>query len=249
MAERTLWQEMISEFMKWQSSDEKHNALYRKIREGKATYVDAQDYSKCIAKEWSHLLQKHVGVGADLRGKTNDEVIQAIEMSLKRCYQNSSYYSSKVQEILNESVNIKIKAVEGKVDPTRISNLLEKLKAGEDVSETMLVTLENQWLIEEPVVENISRSAVTDTIEANARLHTDAGLVSYIERKQGPGGCCDWCASVSGRYVYGEQPDDFFKVHKHCNCVITYMPSRGKWQKITYSTNKKGVRSKNTVEL
>lgn len=249
MAEKTLWQKMFSEFNHWQKDDEKYKFFSTKVREGVANYEDAQEYSKYVAKEWSHLLQKYIGVESDLKGKTNDEIVDAIEMALKRCYQNSSYYSSKVQEILNNAVKINIKPVEGKIDPTRISNLIEKLKAGEDIENEMLITLENQWLIEEPVIENISRSAVTDTIEANARLHTEAGLVSYIERKQGPGGCCEWCSSVAGRYVYGEQPSDFFKVHKHCNCVITYMPSRGKWQQITYSTNDKGVRSKDTINL
>jgi hypothetical protein len=250
MAEKTTYQKMLSEFMKWQKSNEKEYAdLWDLINTKKATYKDAQRYSKVVADKWSQLLMKYFGVDADVQGLTTEDMAKDIEDALRRCYANSSYYASKVQEIINDSVNINVKAVEGKIDKGRVDNLIEKLRSGEDVTEDILITAKNLWLIEEGVVENISMSAVTDTLEANVKLHTDAGLTSYIERKQGRGGCCDWCASVSGRFVYGEQPDDFFKIHKHCNCVINYMPSRKRWQRITYSTDARGNRSKNTQDL
>jgi hypothetical protein len=241
---------MLSEFGKWQKSNNtEYSALWELVRAGKATYEDAQKYSRVVAGKWSELLKKYFGIDADIQGLTTDDIARDIENALNQCYRNSSYYASKVQEIINDSVKININAVEGKIDKSRISNLIEKLKAGEDVTEEVLLTADTMWLIDKPVVENIAMSAVTDTIQANARLHTDAGLVPYIERKQGAGGCCKWCASVAGRFVYGEQPDDFFKIHKHCNCVITYMPSRDRWQRITYTTNSKGKISKKTMDL
>ena len=250
MADVTAYQKMLSEFMKWQKSNEKEYVdLWELINTKKATYKDAQRYSKVVADKWSQLLQKYLGVDADIKGLTPKEIEKCIENVLRRCYANSSYYSSKVQEVINDSVNINVKAVEGTIDKSRIDNLIEKLRNGEDIANDVLITTENMWLIEEGVVENISMSAVTDTIEANAKLHTDAGLTSYIERKQGSGGCCDWCSSVAGRFVYGEQPRDFFKIHKHCNCVINYMPSRQRWQKITYSTDAQGNRRKNTQDM
>lgn len=248
MAEKTLWQKMISEFNTWESSNSTIRSFWKKIEAEKADYEDAQEFAKIIAGKWSDLLKKYVGAEVDISNIPNSEVLEAIERTMERSYKGSSYYASKVQELINKSVKINIKAVEGQIEQSRIENLLTKLRAGDDVTD-ILITTENEWLIEEHVVENISRSAVTDTIEANAKLHTEAGLVSYIERRQGTGGCCEWCASVAGRYVYGEQPKDFFKVHKHCNCVITYMPSRSKWKEITYKTNSKGNRSKITTEL
>lgn len=250
MDDKTVYQKMLSEFMKWQkSNDEEYADLWELINTKKATYKDAQRYSKVVADKWSQLLMKYFGVDADVKGLAPKDIEECIENALKRCYANSSYYSSKVQEVINDSVNINVKAVEGKIDKSRIDNLIEKLRNGEDIANDVLITAENLWLIEEGVVENISMSAVTDTLEANAKLHTDAGLTSYIERKQGSGGCCDWCSSVSGRFVYGEQPRDFFKIHKHCNCVINYMPSRQRWQKITYSTDAQGNRRKNTQDM
>lgn len=249
MADLTIYQKMLSEFMKWQdSNDDEYVRLWDLINSKKAAYKDAQKYSKLVADKWSQLLNKYFGIDADTSGLNDVDILADVENALKQCYRNASYYASKVQAVINDSVNINIKPVEGKIDKDRISNLIEKLKEGKDISED-LITDANIWLIEEGVVENISMSAVTDTIKANAKLHTDAGLVSYIERKQGRGGCCKWCASVSGRYVYGEQPSDFFKIHKYCNCSITYMPSRQRWQKITYSTDESGKRSKSTKEM
>jgi hypothetical protein len=246
----TAYQKMLSEFGKWQKNNNtEYSDLWELVNAGKATYEDAQKYSRVVAGKWSELLKKYFGIDADIQGLTADDMARDIETALKQCYRHSSYYASKVQEIINDSVGINIKAVEGQIDKSRIENLIEKLRAGEDVTNELLITADNVWLIEDGVVENISMSAVTDTIRANAKLHTDAGLTSYIERKQGPGGCCKWCNSVAGRYVYGEQPDDFFKIHKHCNCVITYMPSRQRWQRITYSTDSSGKRHKNTRDM
>lgn len=250
MSERTLYQMMLSDFMKWQSkerdSDSKYANLWKKVYSGDVTYPDAQEYSKIIADKWSELLKNYCGADS---GLTSDELATQVSKALEQCYRGASYYSQKCQEVINQSVGLNIKAVEGKLDKNRILHLIEKLKNGENVTDDILITPETEWLIDKPVVENISMSAVTDTIQENARIHTDAGLYSYIERKQGAGGCCDWCRSVAGRYIYGEQPYDFFKIHKHCNCQITYMPSRKRWQNITFTTNSKGKIQKNIEDL
>lgn len=248
MDSKTVYQKMLSDFMHWQKNNDTYSKLWNKVRNGKASYSDAQDYSKLVAGKWGELLKEYFGAGVDVGGMSADDVAKDIGSALNYCYKITGYYTSKVQEVINDSVNININAVEGKIDKSRIRNLLRKLQEGKDISQDILVTADNMWLIDVPVVENIAMSAVTDTLIANAKLHTDAGLTSYIERKQGVGGCCKWCASVAGRYVYGEQPDDFFQVHKHCNCIITYMPSRQRWQKITYTTEN-GKRRKITEEL
>jgi hypothetical protein len=253
MSERTLYQVMLSDFMKWQNSERDANGKYAKLwskaNSGKATYPEAQEYSRLIAGKWSELLKKYCGIDSGVKGMTSDQLATDIKKALEQCYRDSSYYSSKVQAGINQSIGLNIKAVEGKLDKQRILHLIEKLKSGESVTADILITTESVWMVDKPVVENISMAAVTDTIQENARLHTDAGLYSYIERKQGAGGCCEWCASVSGRYIYGEQPYDFFKIHKHCNCQITYMPSRKRWQNITFTTDSKGKIRKNIEDV
>ena len=249
MDEKTVYQKMLGEFTKWQESSREHSELWKLVNDGKADYRSALKYSKFVAGKWSELLKKYFGPTANIGNITSDEIAEYIENAIRQCYKNSSYYASRVQEVINDAVNINIKAIEGKIDSDRVAHLIEKLRSGEDVTKYLLITEQTEWLIDQAVIENISLSAVTDTIQANAKLHTDAGLISYIERKQGPGGCCDWCSSVSGRFVYGEQPHDFFKIHKHCNCTITYMPSRQRWKKITYNTNSKGKISKNITDL
>lgn len=237
MTDNSVWNAMLEEFNSWQKNDKTTQVFEQMLENGKATYTHAEAYSKHVAKKWSDLLKKRVG--GDIAQTLEKETADAIEEALTQCYWNSSNYSTSVQEIINQTADLNIKAINGKLDKTRISHLLKKLADGEDT----------QWLLEEPVVENISRSAVTDTIIANAELHKSAGLIPYVERKIGSGGCCEWCQSMAGKYVLGEEPRDFWKIHKHCNCSITYMPSRGRHEKITYETDKSGKRTKNTVAL
>ena len=213
--------ELLNEFKTWVVSDSKCQVLWSKVNNDRASYKDAENYSARVAKWWSDNLVKHYG-DADY-----SEVVKDISQSLKKAYSESAYYAKNVQGNINAKAKIGMKALEPHIDDTRITSLLEKL-----------TTEDAKWLLDSDVVKNIARSAVTDTIQANARIQSEADLYSYIERDTGAG-CCDWCESVAGRYLYGEQPDDFFRVHKDCTCSITYMPSKERWQKITYGSNRK----------
>ncbi|CZT38724.1 hypothetical protein SA111_00606 [Streptococcus agalactiae] len=44
------------------------------------------------------------------------------------------------------------------------------------------------------------------------------------------GKCCDWCDRLAGKYIYHEEPKDFTRGIKHCQCVIDYHPKNGKRQ-------------------
>lgn len=221
---------LIDNFKEWQSSNKQCQKMWEKVEQGISDYKDAEEYSKITAKWWSQNL-KEIFPEKDYI-KYSDEIAK----SLQKAYSQSAYYAKNVQGVINKNAQIGMKAIEPRIEEGRISTLLEKL-----------VTDEADWLLDNDVVTNISRSAVTDTIKANANAQSKAGLYAYIERDAG-NGCCEWCSSVSGRYIYGEQPDDFFRVHKDCTCSITYKPSKQKWQKITYSYNNGRIR-KNTTNL
>ena len=66
MADLTIYQKMLSEFMKWQdSSDDEYVRLWDLINSKKAVYKDAQKYSKLVADKWSQLLNKYFGIDAE----------------------------------------------------------------------------------------------------------------------------------------------------------------------------------------
>lgn len=220
------YDEMYADFKEWKSKDSICTELWNKIENGISTFEDAERYSKRIAQKWSEMLQESYGEGA------YEDIIADVEQSLKKAYSNSAYYAKNVMQNENELNGIGIKALEPKLDEDRLRNFIETLEGG------------RESLLDVSAIGNVTRLAVTDTIEYNARVHNDIGLYSYIIRDAGKG-CCDWCNKMAGTYEYGEQPPDFFKVHSGCICSITYKPSKKPIQKIKYVTNN-GIISKVT---
>ena len=70
-----------------------------------------------------------------------------------------------------------------------------------------------------PVV-NTAMSMHDDYIRVNAKLRNDLGLKPILQRFGT--GCCSWCSAVAGKWRFGEQPDDVFRRHDNCDCVIIY---------------------------
>lgn len=67
----------------------------------------------------------------------------------------------------------------------------------------------------------IAKSFHDDYMKKNAQFRNDAGLKCRIVRET-DGNCCAWCSSLAGRYVYGEHPDDIFRRHDNCGCIVTF---------------------------
>lgn len=222
------YDDLLANFKEWIVNDPQAQALWKKATEKRANYYDATRYAEHIGAKWSRLLSQY----------TDDyiEHLDDIEKSLLKAYSESAYYTKNVQTALNENAGIGMKALEPHINDNRVVNLIDKL-----------ATDNASWLLDSDVISNLSRSAVSDTVQANARIQAKAGLPSYIERDTGAG-CCEWCESIAGRYEYGKQPSNFFAVHKDCTCTITFMPTKSKWQKITYGNNS-GRTTKVTTDL
>lgn len=221
----------LAEFKEYVSTDAKCQSLWAKVKKGAASYRDAENYSARIGKWWSKELSQYYS------GKSLEDAVAEIEKSLHKAYSDSAYYAKNVQTIVNSKARIGMKAVEPAIDESRILHLLEKLETEP----------ESDWLIGEQAIENITRSAVTDTIRTNARVQSNAGLHAYIKRDSASG-CCAWCDSIAGTYEFGDEPDDFWRVHKDCSCSFEYKPSRTRAvEHIRYITNANGTMTKETT--
>lgn len=226
------YDKMLAEFNAWQDKDKRVQALWKKVNDKTATYTDAKRYADLCGAEWSRILNRY----CDNSAEAND-LLAEIKKVLQKDYSQSAYYSKNVQKIVNDKAKIGMKVLEPRIDESRIDHLIMRLKEGAEEGE--VITDATKFLIGAAVLQNIATSAVSDTVQANARIQSEAGLYSYVERDGHD--CCEWCASMSGRYIYGEQPDGFFSVHKECTCTITFMPSKTKWQKITYKGGRKNT--------
>lgn len=219
------------------SADSVLKDLQKLIDGGRADYATMQTF----AERYGGILASKFGVCFDgYEFITLDEANSLVSPTLRNAYQMITGNAAIVQHQLNKNAGIGMNAVIPDVDEFRIENLINKL-TGAPLKDT-------DFLLGKDAMENYARSAVTDSIKVNAAVQKSAGLKSYIERDPGFG-CCDWCNEVAGRYEYGDQPKDFFKVHKSCTCRILFMPSKRNWQKITYQKDVNGKLRKITEDI
>lgn len=77
-------------------------------------------------------------------------------------------------------------------------------------------------------------------VEANVRFRSELGMKAVIIRRQ-LGNCCDWCARLAGIYDPYNAPDDIYKRHENCRCLVTYKSQDGYqnvWNKKIFQTQK-----------
>lgn len=73
---------------------------------------------------------------------------------------------------------------------------------------------------------NIIAAMHDGNVRANAEFRDRAGLQSSAIR-EGGAKCCEWCASVSGKYPASDTPQGFWGRHDNCKCSILYETRKG----------------------
>lgn len=104
-------------------------------------------------------------------------------------------------------------------------------------------------LLGEPV-SNLCHAFYDQYVEANVKFRSRAGMKEVIIRRQ-LGKCCKWCADLAGIYEYGDHPDDIFRRHDNCKCMVTYKDESGYtdvWSKKEFESQKE-ARETREVEL
>lgn len=87
---------------------------------------------------------------------------------------------------------------------------------------------------------NSCQSFYDHYVEANVRFRSRLGMKAVIIRRQ-LGHCCDWCASLAGIYDPYNAPDDIYRRHSNCRCMVTYKTQDGYqnvWNKKIYETQR-----------
>lgn len=87
---------------------------------------------------------------------------------------------------------------------------------------------------------NSCQSFYDHYVEANVRFRSRLGMKAVIIRRQ-LGHCCDWCASLAGIYDPSNAPDDIYRRHSNCRCLVTYKTQDGYqdvWNKKIYQTQR-----------
>lgn len=200
------------------------NAAFKRIisliEAGTATYKDLNDYSVWSGQFLSYALKKHVTEGILPDGRMYYNIAERIlGETLKDNYELVSTATEALQTALNKSAGIGIKSIKPKLNEDRIAGLVDKISNETDFKNV-------QWILGEPII-NFSQAIVEDSIKVNAELHDKLGLKPKITRVA-EAGACKWCRNLEGTYSYPDVPDDVYRRHDNCRCIVDYNPGDGK---------------------
>lgn len=239
--------DVIDEFHRLYEESDKIRVLLGKVKEGAATFAEAQQYSLEVSRLIGVAYEKHISSAVLPDGRMYYNIAsRLIPDTLDENYKAVSDYAVEVLKKLNENARIGLKAKAAEKDADRINGLVNLASSAEqydDVSEKLLTAF-----------ENFSQSIVDKTIQTNADLHYRAGLTPKIIRKS-ERKCCEWCANLAGEYDYPtDMPDDVFRRHENCRCTVEYDPGSGKRQNVhtkewTESTEDTKIESRKILGL
>lgn len=207
------------------SRNEKLKAIKAMIENGTATYQQANEYAIEVGEILARTFQVHIKSDMLPDGKMYYNIAERIlNPTLSNNHIIVAQVSAKIQETLNKSVGLGLKGIEPPVNQLRIDSLINRVVAEEifdDVS----------WILQEPIV-NFTQSVVDDTIKANVEFQGESGLSPQLIRTAHGNPPCDWCRSMAGVYKYPDVPEDVYKRHDRCRCVVEYNPGDARRQNV-----------------
>ncbi len=97
-----------------------------------------------------------------------------------------------------------------------------------------------QSFLGEPA-RNLMHAMYDDYVEANVRFRSIAGIKTFIVRRE-LARCCDWCHALAGIHESGKEPDNVYRRHDNCRCMVTFRNEKGTyvdaWSKREFQTQK-----------
>lgn len=211
-----------TEFEEARLDSEVLKSLLSKLHSKSAGYLDANDYAIELGEILSKALRGSISSSNLPDGKMYYNIAKRLlTETLGRNFELISGYAQQVQKNLNDEAKIGLKVQVPELNQDRIVGLVNRISSEAEFSQIA-------WILKEPIV-NFSQSIIDDSIQKNAEFQKKVGLAPVIERHS-TGHCCDWCQSLVGKYLYGEEPLGFYRRHQHCQCTIDYHPKNGKQQ-------------------
>ena len=213
----TLLDSIKKKFQKKFDESNRISELYKRVRDGTATYQTAQDF----AVEVGNMLADAFGecVHADILpdGRMYYNIAsRIIPTMLENNYDITAEMAKEIQQILNRSAGIGIKAVRPELNQDKINGIVDIVSGAEKYEKI-------SYMLKDPII-NFTQCVVDDTVRANADIQDKAGMNPKIIRTSS-GKCCEWCDKLAGVYDYERVRDsgnDVFRRHKNCICLVEF---------------------------
>lgn len=160
---------------------------------------------------------------------STDQRDEVCKMLLKSSYEKSNASLSVVQKSVDAKTGLNIQPKKAAYPSERVETVAHSLMDKTVDDSVIQRRAEN-------AVSNVANSFSSDYVKENAQLRSDAGIKCYVERTT-DGKCCAWCNSLAGKYEYSSAPDDVFRYHDKCSCILTYI--NGRTREIVWDSKKK----------
>lgn len=202
----------------------KIRSVLAKIQSGKATHADSLYYAKEMGDILSRTFKEHLSIDVLPNGKMYYNIAKRIlEPTLTNNHNLIADVATEVQSILNNQAGIGLKAIRPTINQHGIDsiiNMVSKDKPYDEVS----------WVLQDPIVTFAER-IVDDTIKENAEFIGKSGMATTITRTI-DSGACKWCRDIAGTYTYPNIPNDVYRRHDNCHCLI--VSKTNKTKKVMY---------------
>lgn len=198
--------------------------IAKKIDENNATYDEINDYAFEIGNILAEAYKNNLSSDVLPEGRMGFEMANDIFIpTFENNYNMVCDVAVKVQKQINIANDIGLNVIQPQFNTHRINGIINKV-VNTDVFDDVKGLLQSATI-------NYTQSVVDDCIKENAEFHYKAGLTAIIKRHSSVG-CCKWCASLVGTYIYPNVPKDVYRRHQNCNCKVEYLPEKGKRQDV-----------------
>lgn len=216
----SLLEAIEGQFQNAYNSDTQIKAILERFDKGQGNYQDAQKFAIRCAELLSQAYSSNLSSDVLPDGRMYYNIASRIlQPTLEKNYGLISRVSEIAQNQLNQSASIGLKAIKAELNQDRIDGIINRVSS-EPIFDDVA------WILQSPV-NNFCQSVVDDTIEANAKFHYKSGR-SPVIRRIATGKCCKWCSALQGTYSYPDDvPDDIYRRHENCRCLVTYDPKDG----------------------
>lgn len=203
-------EELAAQIAREIEEDSRLAAIRERIANGKARPTDAEIYTEITARITAERMKQNV--------HALDAPQPAFVAATRERYQDTFKVYEAAQRILDEAQGLHLgirKPAFNQERAEQIGHALEDKTVPDSVIERRA----------ESATENFCRSFQDDRVKANAAFRSEAGLRATIVRSGGSK-CCDWCASVEGRFDYDSAPDGIWGRHDNCSCSVSMETGR-----------------------
>lgn len=219
-----LLEQIEADFDKLFESDSAIRSLREKLKKGVATYEDAQKFAVQVGNLLAKTFDKSLSSEILPDGRFYYNIAERIlNTTLKKNHELISDYAASVQNIVNQSIGIGIKAQKAELNQDRIDGIID-IVSGKRVYDDI------KYMMKEPIV-NYSQAVVDSTLQRNVEFQGKSGLTPKVTRRT-TGKACKSCAELAGSYEYPDVPKNVYQRHQNCRCIVEYDPGNGRKQNV-----------------